>query len=713
MAILLVLAFVPALIYAETPAKPETKTPIAETLVKPETKTPIEICPSCTAVRVLLVPDKDSRIKLTEAPKVEAAYFNAAAPRDAAKFPSNWIGKPFPRAIEIALDENETKQAGTYDLYLNLQPDSYPGAERLKIQLTRPAASLEAIPKLIINRTLLPSSASLPVLRATETSKKSNITISGVRPVSNSVMGTRAIGGTLGFQKEQPKIGPGDQVTLNYKLDGCFELGTATGTMKIDAPQLASPVSFDFEVRSRVHWIWIGITIFVALLISWMLKVFLQHTIELNQAILDADKLKERIKLEAGGHAASVYDDGCKDQLKKLDSAIDRRDATDINKYKGELDAKWQEVLKEHEKKHRVEEEALAKLRDHITNPDWLVPPDIFNAIVVAREGVASVEQLLKRCELGEASKKWKEIITGLGVAIRDGGTTWQDSEQMILKTIQSKPPGISAAFSADFAKQATDLLASLHKVDASTNLETIEQLQQALSDLKSERAMVKNFFNRLSMTIQEECQVIERIPAPPPADWNAATFAKAADAVKEFTIFLKTIVEKPDQSSLDEQLKKVHQAWTDALQGQFPSENGEVKAQLNTHDYFQATETAVRVKRGSPMAASKPAGPTYIFPPFYAELAGGGPPIYEIHTRYQTVTTPAPVVPTSVTAKGKLMIAKGIQSFIILVLLVVGGYGFQLNTFVGTFTDFSTLFFWAFALDLTVEQVGRIIKKP
>ena len=45
-------------------------------------------------------------------------------------------------------------------------------------------------------------------------------------------------------------------------------------------------------------------------------------------------------------------------------------------------------------------------------------------------------------------------------------------------------------------------------------------------------------------------------------------------------------------------------------------------------------------------------------------------------------------------------------------ILLVVAGYGLQLSTFVGTFTDFSTLFFWAFALDLTVDQIGKVAKK-
>ena len=194
---LLVLAFAPPVLAADT-------------LVKPETATPIEICSSCTQVRVPLVPDDKSKVKIDEAPEVELVFLGAA-PKNAGKFSSKWIGQPFPRAIEIVLDSSETEQAGTYDLYLNLQPHSDPGAGRLKIQLIRPAATIEAIPKLIINRTYWFISWKCdthPDLRVTETSKKSGIKISGFRPLSNASIGTTPIGGTLALDR-QLEIKPG------------------------------------------------------------------------------------------------------------------------------------------------------------------------------------------------------------------------------------------------------------------------------------------------------------------------------------------------------------------------------------------------------------------------------------------------------------------------------------------------------------------------
>jgi len=692
----------------------------AETLVKPESTTSIEICPSCTAVHVLLVPDNKSKIKLDEDPKVEAVYFNGTAPRKATKFSSKWTGKPFPRVIAIILDEDEMKQSGTYDLYLNLQPDSDPGAGRLKIQLTRPAASLEAIPKLIIDRTywfIAWSSDSHPDLRVTEVSKKSIIMISGIRPVSNSVIGTKPIGGTLGFAQMQPEIKPGDQATLDYTLKGNFELGIATGTMKIDAPQLASPVPFDFEVRSRVHWIWIGITIIVALFISWLLKVKLQKTIELDQAKLDAKKLVERIAREAEHHADPHFALAYQPQLEQLRNAMNGISASDINTFKLELDKKWQKALQDFEKKHQDANDALDKLHD-ITQYDWLglVPPDIDNTIKEARTAHDKVLQLIERDDLSAAQNKLKNTIFKLGSDIKKSARSWQICEQKIIKTIQEQPLGIPAAISAELAKSTTDVLASVHKVDENTKLDTLEQIKLTLDDLKSERAAVKGFFDWLSLAIQMILEkATEQIPMPPPTAWNVAIFDEVRSRGEKFTTFLKTMVDKPNGPELSAQLKKVHQDWTDALQNQFTQPNGLVKMQLDARDYVQATAVAVQQKTEVGAAAATPpqlAGPAFIAPPFYRDTAGAGPPIYAIHTRYHTFATPAPVVPTSVTLEKKLKMDKGIQSFILGILLVVAGYGLQLNTFVGTFTDFSTLFFWAFALDLTVDQVRVLTKK-
>jgi len=254
--------------------------------------------------------------------------------------------------------------------------------------------------------------------------------------------------------------------------------------------------------------------------------------------------------------------------------------------------------------------------------------------------------------------------------------------------------------------------------VDANTLLTAPEQIQQTLSDLKFERTSVQQFFQWLSNAIQmERAEAETQIPSPPPAVWNAAIFAVAPAAVTAFTTFLSTLADHPDVPGLPVQLAKVHQAWSNALQKQFAAPNLVVQAQLDAHDYIGATRAAFQQKTpGGAVAALAPGGPTgpgFMAPEFYRDTAGAAAlPLYAIRTRFQTVATPAPAVATSVTDAATLRKDKMTQSLIIGLLLVVAGYGLQLSTFVGTFTDFSTLFFWAFALDLTVDQIGKVAKK-
>lgn len=701
--IILIFAYSPFLFSAEPP-------------LKLEATSPIEICPSCKDVRILLVPDTNSRIKLSESPKVEAVYFNGSSARDAGKFAASWIGTTYPREIRIALDSDETKRAGTYDFYLNLPSELEQSTGGLKIQVIRPAATLEAIPKLIINNTcwfIGLSSASYPDLLLTETSKKSGIMISGVRLVSNSLNGTKPVSGTLAFSTEQPEIKPGEQVKLNYSLIGNFGIGSTTGTMKIDSPQLSSPVSFDFEVNSRVHWIWIGITIVVALCISYLVKVKLQQVIELDQARLDAQKLIDRVNREAELHADPVFAVAYQHELSDLMTAVRGSSPNEINDRKVALDTKWQSALRDLAGRRKDVQDSLNKLHDIVTY-GWPVPLTIVELIERARIDSDKVEFLINRDDLGAACDEIKKIISQLGEGIFEAAITWQTDERKILETIQNGPRGIPSTI-PDISKTAGELRASLTRVDSNAKVETPENIHQALEDIKNERASVRAFFVYLTGCLEIVCtEAAIKIPQPPPANWKQSNFNKAIATYKMFRTFLETLVDNPNPPELIRQLAEVDTAWTAALQGQFDVKNVLVQNQLDAHDYVQATIVALE-------ELTPRAGKTLLAPVFSATITmprldlfntAVAQPMRVSHMSYQTITIPAPAIRTSVTLDEKLRKDKRFQSLMIGALLVVAGYGLQLNTFVGTFTDFSTIFFWAFALDLTVDQVGKITKK-
>ena len=257
--------------------------------------------------------------------------------------------------------------------------------------------------------------------------------------------------------------------------------------MKIDAPQLASPASFEFEIRSRVHWIWIGVTFFVALIFSWLLKVILKHRIKLGEAKLDAQKLIDRITWEAKERPYSVFNDAYNDEHRKLKKAMKGDSAKDIDDAKLALDKKWKEELENAEKRHQDEQNTLNKVLE-ITNYSGPVLPDMVKAIEEARREVHEVEEMLKLCNLPKAGEKRDEIIKVLSKAIKGSAETWRNQIQNIIKMIQTGQPGIpsSDTISTWLAQSAAILLVSLQNEDMTSNFEAIEDLPPTLGEFKN-----------------------------------------------------------------------------------------------------------------------------------------------------------------------------------------------------------------------------------
>jgi len=123
-------------------------------------------------------------------------------------FTAQWQAdaKGLPRAIDISYSGTPILPAGTYDLYLDLQPSSTgPQAPRLKLTITRPPPGISVYPRVLVTRTVwLPlfdrfttEDASPQILQ--ETSKKSGATGLTIQSVAPAAMGTTLSTGSLAF----------------------------------------------------------------------------------------------------------------------------------------------------------------------------------------------------------------------------------------------------------------------------------------------------------------------------------------------------------------------------------------------------------------------------------------------------------------------------------------------------------------------------------
>jgi hypothetical protein len=590
---------------------------------------------------------------------------------------------------------------------------------RLKVTVTRPPATVELPLSFVIQRTIyFPwfKRDSHPSFYVAETSKKAPLTISGIRPTSYATVGNRPVAGQLKFDEGQPPIGAGQQATLAYRLEGDFPIGTATGTMKVEAPQLAAAAAFNYEVRTRVHLAYIGIAVAIGLLASYWLKVKLHQKIELEQARLDAEKLIERIQGEANRHIDAKFLASYATQLRDLEQSLNGHDATGINEAKTKLDTAWRNALQELASRHQQALDGLEKVRV-VTAYIWAVPTPVAQAVDAAGLTLAQAAEAIERDDLEGANTKVRQGILDLGNTIMQAAVAWQARQEAVLTSLSSSPPGIPAPVSAAMVRPATDLRALIRKVDPNNPLSTPEQIQRALTDIQSEYSGAQQFYSWLTSAMQMECENANaQIGSQCRALWNYDKFTAAADQVARFTTFARGLANEGDFTRLPGELGAVHEAWTNALQGQFDSPNPPVQQALDAREYVSATRIACAQKLTATLPKTAILSPAdgLAFP--VPEFTPGQNPIpagYILRTRIQPAAMPSPAMPTRISNEQELKKAKRTQTLLVGAILILAAYGLQADTFSGTFTEFSMLFFWAFGLDLTVDQIGKIAKKP
>jgi hypothetical protein len=133
----------------------------------------------------------------------------------------------------------------------------------------------------------------------------------------------------------------------------------------------------------------------------------------------------------------------------------------------------------------------------------------------------------------------------------------------------------------------------------------------------------------------------------------------------------------------------------------------------LDQQEYVKAAQQAAGILTG----AGTPLGPRAIMAPPGLEwrLAPGldlTPAVATFRTVIGRIETPSRQAVIRAQTQRSLRCAKLAQSFLIGLLLVILGYGLYWEKFIGSFADFSQIFFWAFGLDITLDTVLKTIPK-
>ncbi|HEX3744441.1 MAG TPA: hypothetical protein VHW09_10945 [Bryobacteraceae bacterium] len=695
--------------------------PAADAPVSLESPAPLELCDSCPApqLRYLVVPKNGAVINASEAPVVELVSLGPLV-REAYRrgLQATWVidASKMPRAIDVAVDPRLLDIAGLYDVYLNLQPASKPDAPRLHVQFTKPAPKATPVVKLLIERTCyLPFTACqdvLPQLTIQEASHRSPLSDLQFVKVSNTVAGAAAVSGELTFG-HSITVPAGSSRTVPYSLGGNFGLGLNTGSVTVNARELEAPaLTVDFEVRNHYTRLYLVLTIILGLIFSYITKILLQQKIELEQARVDALKLAGQIEGDEPRHQDPEFRAAYAEALHDLHVAIDGTDAAAINAAKKSLDDVYRDALQKLATRRQLEQTALDGLLD-ITQNRWVLPPAVAAVVAKGRACAAGIQEFLRVDDLRQAKARRLDCQGALATRLLATALDWSDETGQTLDVLTGATEGISTTVAPRLALAAQQVRTLLAKIAPGVQLDSPDQIQQLLRDLQTARAAQSQFADWLCSAISLEVAAAQ---TQAPTNIPPALFDPLDRQMESWCTIVSAGVDEPRPAHILVALHGLQLAWKALIQGIATSDV--IAKAIDDRRFLDALKLAAAQMSTSAGAlralVDRPAIPDSAgqMLPMWSLAPGPGATFLSIRTAPPGDRLPPPARPTLLSTTRQLMKDKLWLTLGVGVVLTVVGYGLYQDAWVGTFADFSAAFFWAFGLDLTIDQVMKATKK-
>jgi hypothetical protein len=636
---------------------------------------------------------------------VEAGIGNMRDNALVSNFRASWLydATNIPIALNLEIvNPRLLRRAATYNVVVDALPD-VAGSQKITLQVSHPAGSLQLPTKLIIVRK--PGDHGAGDFRALEQSGKTDVTNLQAIALQPALLGNDPIAGTvdLGFPDFVPA---GQTASVTYSLKGEFPLGTVTGSSQINSPQLAQPVTLNWEVRTAS---WVGLIVVYALLgslLSWLLKTFLQAQIQLGEARVKADSLIARVEADLGKREDAKFRAAVQPPLDELKTVRNTSEPADIDTARNALDQAWRTALTTLATDRQTLISGIEDLKS-VFEVAGTVPASLTAELTEAKSKMTSLDPLLTHDNISAGTHALTVIRTRLGNDLRMHGVEWQQRIARLLDALIQPGPGISAAIKQNFTPVVQDVKQRLGSIKNETAASTAQDISQLLSVVSTELGQARDPLELLKLKLDAElAEALQEMK-----DNNIGTRQNRDHLQRTMEAFAKGLPGAPDQpkealNDLPGSLIAIDSAWRAAL-----PHTPAVQQRLDAQDYLGAVNSAVAASaKGVLLRKSLQAAEGEDWTQSLHLITSAPPPVVSRQTIFGFALN-APDEPVEVRTRKQLLLDKSLQSFILFILVGAGGLSLYHSTFVGNLDDFFKIFFWAFGLDLTVDAVRTALK--
>jgi hypothetical protein len=354
----------------------------------------------------------------------------------------------------VITSDPSPREPGKYVLTIEVPPNAKGSPpQALTVTLTRPAADLQTQPPLKFRRTIyLPGLADfVGTVPLREAGKKSGLTLLKTEwPFTLRQSDSTTVGEAALLTPE--RIGAGQTNLAHVRLTAQPPLGTSTGLLVVEAPELAAPFQQSIEITSRLWLFWLALVIGAGIGLGYWARVVLEQKRVREDALFAGSRQWWRIRNAVAETADPGFGRRLSHEADTLSEIFDDPTSTP----KEILDASecartnMEKILKE---ENELSQELLTKIatsRDGLGQaPDF---PDSIGVVLARRlDALAQFEEALQKGKIGAASAALKAFEGDTTRALAPVLADWSRDVAAAARTIGSWPdiPGLDDSVDA------------------------------------------------------------------------------------------------------------------------------------------------------------------------------------------------------------------------------------------------------------------------
>jgi len=616
--------------------------------------------------------------------------------------------------LQVSVAPGALREQGTYVVALEFSAPGEP-IVATTLQLVRAPAALQPPGTLIVERVLAtpwsePGGVG-PPLALLEMSQRTglvDVKVVGPSPQANERV---HFTGQLTACPEQPpnedtnasglQLPPGQVRCLQYSTKGNFPWGSQVQSYSLRASELAAPVPVTFDVRTRLSRIYVLIYVLLGSAIGFLVKIKLQQDIDRRQAVALALALEQEVATDLERHQDSLFRSALADFLAKLQKGRAAGNVEAIVAARTALESERRTALADLAARRTTAAQLFDRVQT-IVETQWQLPAGPLQAIAALRLTVASIRGFLARDAVNEAAESMKAALKETRDHLSSSLVEWQDGTIDLFDRVVASPVGLSPGTGA----VATTAVAEARMRIGATQLSptaSADEVIAALSAASNEWRSARKVARVIGLALDQETDRVAAILGR-----TREALPKVVTAVEQVKQAILDGIDRPDRGATLARLalEALGKAWRETFEGiggaALPAA---VTDPLDQQRFGEAAIALVTFLRGEADSASLVR--RNVVPAVAADDPAA--PIQMFATTPRPEDRLAPIQALLARTQREIAIAKLFQTMVVLLLACIIGYGLFAPKFIGDYQDLVIIFFWAFALDLSVDAVTRL----